>query len=414
MIGTGILQKIRDIQVFVKTFGCTYNIAESRKLIEVLKSQGCTLVDSPRNAGAVIVNTCTVIAPTERKVLKYLAGVKTSRLYVTGCMTRVQMPEILEICTTEIITAEEIDALYHQVETVPAGSVGIVQIAQGCRGRCTYCITRKAQGPLRSIPLNEILSQVRRYLSAGAVEIQLTAQDTGCWGADLHTDLPTLLNAVVKIPGTFRVRVGMMHPSGITRYLDRLVRAYQDNKIFSFIHLPLQSGSDKILSSMGRGYSRQDFFSEVNAFRAEIPEISIATDIIVGFPGETHDDFAASVSAIEHLRPQKVNITRYSRRPSCNSSSLYDYPDFVKKTRSRYLNQIADRIYQQENDRLIGQNIPIIVTEQLRNGSVVARTSSYLNVVIRADLPAGYQGRVILKEAHLHYFIGQLVDDPAR
>jgi threonylcarbamoyladenosine tRNA methylthiotransferase CDKAL1 len=410
----GTLAGIRDIAVCVKTFGCTYNAGDSRKLIEVLKSQGCTIVDSPHLAGAVVVNTCTVIAPTERKVLTYLAGVKAHRLYVTGCMPAVQMPDIRSVCAPEVIEPEEIQSLYRQVGTVPAGSVGIVQIAQGCMGRCSYCITRRARGRLRSVPLEHILTQVRQLVATGAVEIQLTAQDVGVWGADLHTDLPTLLNAVARIPGMFRVRVGMMNPSGVTGYLDRLVRAYRDEKIFTFMHLPLQSGSDHILTDMKRGYTTDEFFFIIDAFRAEFPDISIATDMIAGFPGETPDDFAASVRAIERLRPGKVNITRYSRRPSCGSGEMYDFPDFVKKNRSRYLNSVSDRMYRLVNASWIGRIVPVIVTEQIRNGSVISRTPCYRNVVIQATLPPGYSGHALLREDRLHYFIGELVDAPDR
>jgi threonylcarbamoyladenosine tRNA methylthiotransferase CDKAL1 len=415
MIGEmGTLAGIRDVTVCVKTFGCTYNAGDSRKLIEVLKSQGCTLVDSPHLAGAVVVNTCTVIAPTERKVLRYLAGVKPPRLYVTGCMPAVQMPDIRSVCSAEVIEPEEIQSLYRRVGTVPAGPVGIVQIAQGCRGRCSYCITRRARGGLKSVALHDILDQVRHLVAAGAVEIQLTAQDVGIWGADFHAELPALLHAVAGIPGTFRIRVGMMNPSGVTGYLDRLIRAYDNEKIFTFIHLPLQSGSDHILSSMKRGYTSDAFFTIVEAFRAAFPEINIATDMIVGFPGETPEDFAASVSAIKRIRPQKVNITRYSRRPSCGSLDPEDFPDFVKKTRSRYLNEVSDRIYRPVNASWTGRTVPVIVTEQLRNGSVISRTPCYRNVVIRADLPPGYRGHALLREDHLHYFIGELVDAPLR
>jgi threonylcarbamoyladenosine tRNA methylthiotransferase CDKAL1 len=340
--------------------------------------------------------------------------VKTHRLYVTGCMAAVQMPEIRSVCSPEVIAPGEIQTLYRKAGTVPAGPVGIVQIAQGCRGRCSYCITRRARGRLKSVPLNDILDQVRQLVATGSVEIQLTAQDVGAWGADHHTDLPTLLQAIARIPGMFRVRVGMINPSGVTGYLDRLVRAYNNEKIFSFVHLPLQSGSDPILSAMKRGYTVEEFFTIIEAFRAEFPDVSIATDMIAGFPGETPGDFAASVRAIERLRPRKVNITRYSRRPSCSSYALHDLPDFVKKTRSRGLNNVSNRMLRLENASWIGRVVPVIVTEQIRNGSVISRTPCYRNVVVQETLPPGYAGFAVLREDHLHYFIGEMTDMPAR
>ena len=209
--------------------------------------------------------------------------------------------------------------------------MAIVQVAQGCSGRCTYCLTRIARGPLRCFPEGDILAEIRLHIRAGTPEIQITAQDVSSWGLDIGTSLPALLHAVDNLSGHFTIRVGMMNPATVIGILDELVDAFASDRIFKFLHLPVQSGSDRILERMGRAYTIADFEEIVTAFRNQYPEITLFTDMIVGFCGETEQDFSASLDLINSLRPNKVNITRYSPRPFTPLCSDKDTPDWVKK-----------------------------------------------------------------------------------
>jgi len=405
---------LRDCSVYIETYGCRYNFGDTAKLVEVLRHYGSTVVEKPDEAEAVIVNTCTVVGSTERRMLRRLAGFRDKDLYVTGCMPNVQREAIFAICSPTIISPDTIHELYRSVGTVAKGSIGIVQLAQGCPGSCTYCITRFARGPLKSIPADEIIRQVRAFVTAGAYEIQLTAQDVSSWGMDTGDSLSELLVALDRISGNHRIRVGMMNPATVKRQTGHLIDAFAGEHIFKFIHLPVQSGSDSVLARMGRGYTVSEFRKIVRSFREQYPKITVATDMIVGFCGETEADFSASIDLIQREKLSKVNVTRYSRRPFTPLAREKDNPDHVKKDRSRIMNAVAEEVYTILNAEQIGKTIPFVVTEILRKGSVMARSPEYTGIVIRENLPVGFSGDVVLRQDRKYFFIGECVRPSCR
>ncbi|HRX33344.1 MAG: MiaB/RimO family radical SAM methylthiotransferase [Methanoregulaceae archaeon] len=394
--------------VHVMTFGCTYNSGDSRKLKEILKAQGCRLVDTPGEAEAVVVNTCTVVGYTERRMLRVLSSLREKELYVTGCMPIVQQDEISRVCSPRIIRPEEIRDHYGRVGTVEPCGVGILQVASGCLGSCTYCITRKARGRLKSVSVPDILAEAETMVDAGAKELQLTGQDVSAWGYDIGMNLSDLLLALGQIPGRFCIRTGMMNPSTLLPIRKPVIRAFASPEVFRFIHIPIQSGSDEILNAMGRKYTVGDAVRIVDSFRAKYPEIFFATDIIVGFPGETDSQFEESVDLVTRLKPNKVNITRYSRRPHTRMAGIRDTLDAIKKDRSRALLRHAEEIYRGINARFIGEKVRILVTEKVKDGSVISRTPAYHNVVIQKDLPIGYEGHAVILEDRMYYLLGSL------
>jgi tRNA A37 methylthiotransferase MiaB len=201
----------------------------------------------------------------------------------------------------------------------------------------------------------------------------------------------------------------MMNPATLLPVLDDMVEAFAPDTIFKFIHVPVQSGSDRVLRSMGREYSCADFEQIAAAFRKRYPSLTLATDMIVGFPGETDGDFSASLDLLGRIRANKVNVTRFSRRPFTPLTDTKGLPDAVKKDRSRVMNLRAEEICHTINAPLIGQTVPFIVTEKVRQGSVMARTPSYLGVVLGGDLPVGYRGQARLEKEHRYYFSGSRV-----
>ncbi|MFA5332635.1 MAG: tRNA (N(6)-L-threonylcarbamoyladenosine(37)-C(2))-methylthiotransferase [Methanoregula sp.] len=406
----GNLSGLFGKKVYIETYGCSYNFGDTANLIEVIRHYGSTRVESPEEADAVVVNTCTVIGPTERRMLRRFVALRERPLYVTGCMPLVQREAILSVCDPVIISPDEIRNAYNLIRTVSPGGIGIVQVAQGCLGRCTYCITRKARGPLVSFPVEEIVAKTRAFVARGVCEIQLTAQDVSAWGRDTGTTLPELLAELDVIPGNFRIRVGMMNPTTVRAILPGLIDAYSGEHIFRFLHLPVQSGSDRILAEMRRGNTVEEFREIVTAFRARYPDIVVATDFIVGFPGETDDDFNRSLDLIRAVRPAKVNVTRYSARPFTGPFASKDFPDFVKKDRSRTLNALAEEQYTAMNAPLIGTTVSCVVTEKIRPGSVMARTATYTGVVIPEDLPVGTVIEAALTKDRKYFFLGRRVD----
>jgi MiaB/RimO family radical SAM methylthiotransferase len=266
-----------------------------------------------------------------------------------------------------------------------------------------------ARGPLKSFPEDQIRDEMCAHALAGTPEIQITAQDISCWGKDIGKSLPSLLQKFDDIPGRFMIRVGMMNPGTVKGILDDLVDAYAGNRIFKFLHLPVQSGSDSVLKRMGREYTVSDFEEIVARFKKRYPEITLATDMIVGFPGETDEDFSQSLDLIDRIRPHKVNITRYSARPFTPISSEKDFPDWIKKDRSRIMNARAEQGYACINQGYLNKQTDFIVTEKIKKGSVMARSPNYLGIVLNESLPLGYEGRAILKKDKKYFFTGQRV-----
>lgn len=406
---TDVIGSIREKRVHIRTYGCTYNTGDTQKLEEVLKHQRCSLVDDPADADVVIVNTCTVLGSTERKILRDLRVIQNHPLYVTGCMAVVRKDVILSQFKASVLPPEEIRAAYGRIGTVSGRPIGIVQACHGCRGACSYCITKHARGWLTSYPVEEITGQLRSLVTKGAVEIQLTGQDMSAWGMDTGSDLGHLLSEINSIPGHYRVRVGMMNPATLYPIMESVACAFVGEKIFSLIHVPVQSGSNEILSRMNRGYTREKVIDIVRRFREHIPDLSLFTDVICGYPGETEEDFRETLSLLTVIQPDKVNVTRYSKRPGTSAALEKDMPDRFKKERSRILRIHAEAIARKKNASLIGREIPVLFTEHPREGSSMGRTAQYIGVVVPGHHEPGTIRRVRLTEDRIYYFLGEMV-----
>ncbi|NLA37818.1 MAG: tRNA (N(6)-L-threonylcarbamoyladenosine(37)-C(2))-methylthiotransferase [Methanomicrobiales archaeon] len=401
---------LKGKSVYIESYGCTYNHADTRRLEAILMDLGCRLA-GPDEADAVIINTCTVIEATEREMLRRLKAFADRDLYVTGCMPLVQMDLISPVCTPHIIHPDEIHERAGSVGSRGSGAIGVVQVASGCVGRCSYCITRLARGSLRSVPAGDILDAVRRLVASGAFEIQLTGQDLAAWGLDRGETLPDLLREITDIPGEFAIRLGMMNPASVLRILGPLIDACASTRIFQFLHIPAQSGADTVLDRMKRGYHAADVIEIVDSFRERYPDMMISSDFITGFPGETDEEFEQTLTLLRRAGFVKVNITRYSRRPGTPAATLKDLPERIRKDRSRRLLAETNRIYDAYSDRWIGRETAIVATEKNRPGTTVCRSPSYLNVIIREDLPFGFSGRAVITENRRHYVIGELLQD---
>jgi len=392
---------IQNKRVYIETYGCTYNYGDTGKLTTILESQGCVITTSPDDADCILINTCIVIEKTEREMRKRLAEYRDRDLFVTGCL-----PKIDPDCGGRVIDPDTIHGHFHTTGTSLQGSPAILQVAQGCSGHCTYCITRKARGPLLSHPPDEILGELEGLVREGAVEVQLTAQDLSAWGMDRGESLAGLLEAIGSVPGSYRVRLGMMNPDTLRPILNSVLDACESERIFSFFHIPVQSGSDSVLGKMGRRYSRDDVIAIVRAIRSRFPSARISTDIICGFPGETDEDFSQTIDLLRIIEPEKINITRYSNRPGTPAAGMADMPDRFKKDRSRLATAVAGEIFDRIYTRFIGAELDVLVTEVVQEGSVTARDSAYRPVIIGENLQIGTRCRVRITGHRRHYLVG--------
>ncbi len=386
---------------FLKTFGCTYNQADSEAAAMLLSAAG----HSPAGlseADAVVVNTCSVKTPTQNKVIAFLKRVKKP-LLVTGCLAQT-MPWMIEkhIPAASVLgTFAQADVAAALEETLAGrkvkwlekknqpplsatvdGVVARVRIASGCLSACSFCQTRLARGGLRSRSITEVRRVVEKAVEEGAKEIRLTAQDTGCYGMDNCSSLPELLEAISSIRGNFMVRVGMMNPQHTTNCFEELLAAFGDEKIFKFLHVPVQSGSDSVLESMGRGHSVKDFEKIVSGFRKKFPESTVATDVITGYPTEAHGDFLKTLDLLKRVQPDVVNVSRFCPRPGTRAAELPPLPDRVVKERSRKCFVLCRRIAFEKNKSLVGKHFEVLATEKTRNAAA-GRTRGYKTVLVR-------------------------------
>jgi threonylcarbamoyladenosine tRNA methylthiotransferase CDKAL1 len=422
------------MKFYIETYGCTANLGNSQDLARALQEMG-HIPSSLHEADAVIVNTCAVTEKTERKVLRRLSLLQGERLIVAGCLP-VAMPEsiggiscrerlgllnrceaarISDLFNESFITSQ--DELLHgsSRDALPHGPsplddlCGIVNVAEGCNGSCSYCIVAKARGRLKSCRPEDVVAEVEKLAALGAAEVQISAQDTAAYGSDIGTNLGQLLERLAKIPGDFMLRVGMMNPNSALLIKDQLLRSYQSPKIYRFLHIPVQSGSERILRSMGRRYSAADFLGLVSAFRSAHAKITIITDVIVGFPGETDGDFIETLELIKCLQPDKVNITRFSARPGTAAALKYDMPDRIKKDRSREMTRLWLKIAAERNQRYVGEVLEARITERGRDGTMKARTENYLGIVVKGRPKLGSIVLVQVTNSNPFYVSGQVV-----
>lgn len=421
----------------VETFGCPTNKSDSEIIVGLLEREGLRLVDGPRSADLIIVNTCAVKAPTERRVLRRIGelGGLGKRLIIAGCLPRLSLGRIRAAAPdfAAALDPRSVDRIADVVWRVLDGERGlvvfsdqtprkprlprrvldrvrgIVQIAEGCAGSCTYCCVRFARGPICSFDRDDVLDEARSMLAAGRKELWITSQDTAAYGLDTGPTLPRLLSDLCDLPYRFFVRVGMMNPRNALPILDDLIDAYRHPKVYKFLHLPVQSGDDDVLSAMGRGYTADDFVSIVERFREAFPRLTLATDVIVGFPGETEEQFRRSMALLERVRPDIVNVSRFGIRPGAPAAAFPRRVDErEKKRRSREASKLVRRIGLEVNSGWVGWSGMALVSEVGLKGGWVARNYAYKPVVIRGGV--GLLGRFInvkVTEARPTYLLGE-------
>ena len=283
-----------------------------------------------------------------------------------------------------------------------------VVLAQGCASGCSYCFSRLARGRLTSVPADEVGRRVRAAVGRGALEVRLTGLDTAVWGSDLigPERLPELVRSVRSELGPALLRVGMMSPQSLGPILDRYAEALGLPGVLRFVHLSVQSGSDEVLERMRRGYSAAEFRHEVTVLRSRLPDLHLATDLIVGFPGETEDDHRATADLLEHVGPETVNVTRFSARPGTPAARLPPLAPRVAKRRSRELATLRRRVARERLERWIGAHRPARVLEYGPRGSSVARLANYLPVVLSTRPPLGADVEVRVDGARSTYLLG--------
>ncbi|MDY6958965.1 MAG: tRNA (N(6)-L-threonylcarbamoyladenosine(37)-C(2))-methylthiotransferase, partial [Halobacteriota archaeon] len=397
------------MKFFVDTYGCTANQGDSKRIEALLKKEGHEIAESVEAADTVVVNTCIVTKRTELNVLKRLEELEVcgKDIIVAGCLPVARPDLISKKQNYDVMTPRSID---HVFEYGVDGVIGTVNISNGCIGDCSYCIVKKARGPLLSYDLKRIIETVNTLVAGGAKEIRITSQDCSAYGLDTGTRLPELIREISSIEGDFMLRIGMMNPFTLVDILDETIEAFDHPKIFKFLHVPVQSGSDAILKLMNRDHKISEFTEILKRFREKFSDLTISTDFIIGFPGEIEEDFKDSLSILELTTPDKVNITRFSARPGTKAADMPDILERTKKERSRIFTKRCHEILSEKNAMWIGRELNVIVTEIGEKGGVVSRDDTYKHIILRDDLRPGERFRVRITEAKRTYFIGEVLN----
>lgn len=407
--------------IFIETYGCSFNAADEEAMAGVLEAAGYRIAAHPADADLIILNTCTVKDRTFLEFEKRLHALREDarlgtgpRLVVAGCIPRAyagagllegistlgpdtiaQAPEVvaatLEGRVVQLVRGNGAAAgrpLLPSRRRNPA--IEILPIARGCRSACAFCQTRLARGRLVSFRPGDLIERARRAIGEGARQIWLTAQDTGAYGAESgDITLPQLLGRLCALEGDFMIRLGMSSPHWIYARLAEYLDALAHPRMFQFLHVPVQSGSDAVLRAMHREGTAAEFIDIADAFHARFPDATLMTDIIAGFPGESAEDFAATLALLERAAPAAVNRSRFSARPATPAATLSPPPGRVVSERMALLNESARRLARAFHHRQLGRRERVLTAESPRPGRTIAHTRAWRPVDLAGEWPLG-------------------------
>lgn len=419
------------MKFYIETLGCALNRGDSNLMKMLLMREGFNPTENPNIADIIIVNTCAVRADSEQKSLKLISKLKSenpkAKLVVAGCLTEInpyailrQAPEailispyrILEV-TAALSGGEKIrlglsNSKKNLVPSILDGVIGIVPINDGCLGNCSFCVTKHARRALLSRPPSVIIPAVRNLVEAGAKEIQLASQDAGVYGIDIsgRKILPELLGEINnEVQGKYMLRVAMMNPDTLRDILWKLIEAYRLEHIYKFAHIPLQSGDDEVLKLMNRNYTVKEYLDIIRTLKKEIPNITIATDIMVGHPGEDEQAFEKTLEVIKTGLIDRIHIAQYTPRPFTISARLEQISDGVKKARSRKLLDLHSSISSEKMNSYVGKKIRgFIVEASEKRKSLTVRTENYLSIVVKNSGEWKLGDEVIVKVTGATFF----------
>ncbi|KAJ8684413.1 hypothetical protein QAD02_020205 [Eretmocerus hayati] len=410
--------------IYVKTYGCTHNSSDSEYMAGQLAAYGYNITDDKDIADLWIINSCTVKSPAEDHFRNDIdAGKKLGKhVVVAGCVPQ-GAPKSTFIEGLSIIGVQQIDRVVEVVEETLKGNsvrflsqkkeagkkvggasltlpkirrnpyVEIIAISTGCLNQCTYCKTKHARGELGSYRPEEIVERAKQAFDEGVREIWLTSEDTGAYGRDIGTNLPKLLWDLVEvIPDKCRLRIGMTNPPYILEHLEEMSKILQHPKVYSFLHVPVQSGSDKVLSDMKREYTRKEFEYIVDFLQARIPRITIATDIICGFPMETEEDFEETMDLCRKYKFPSLFINQFFARPGTPAAKMTQVPAKEIKKRTKMLSDLFQSYEPYSNE--IGEVQDVLVTEIAHDKKhYVGHNKCYQQVLVPMDCE--WMGKVV-------------------
>jgi len=426
------------MKIYIQTHGCTNNYHESEILMGILTKNNFRIIDNLEDSDVSIINICTVkgIDTALRTIRNTKEKFPEKKLIITGCISKDIIPEIRKIdenaplVNTHNITSivEVIEELMHNnvleslTRTKEAklslpkirlnDAIGIVPIASGCVDHCAYCSVKLIKGHIYSYPQEKIIEEIKNNLKDGCKEIWLTSQDNGAYGLDNgEYKLIELLKEILSINKDFKIRLGMLNPHHALKMLDGLIEIFQDDKMFKFIHIPVESGNNEILTSMKRKYNVYEYKDMVDKLRSKVKDITIATDMIVGFPAETEIQFHESLQLIAEIKPDVLNISRFHPRPNTRAFKMEQIDSWKVKNRSREMTRLFEKISAKNNEKWLNWKGEVLIDGKGKYGTLISRTFNYKQVVLRGNFELGDKVRVKIKETTVHDLRGVVLEN---
>jgi len=433
-------------KIWIKTWGCAHNSSDSEYMAGQLASYGYTLTDLKNEADLWLLNSCTVKTPAEDHFKNEIdeAQERGKSIVVAGCVPQGQ-PKSNFLQGLSVIGVQQIDRVVEVVEETLKGHsvrllgtkkeagkkiggaslllpkirknplVEIISINTGCLNQCTYCKTKHARGELGSYPPEEIIARAQQSFQEGVCEIWLTSEDTGAYGRDIGTSLPELLKQLVEvIPDGCMLRLGMTNPPYILEHLEAIAEILNHPRVYAFLHVPVQAGSDAVLGDMKREYCVADFENVVNFLRQRVAGISIATDIICGFPTETEADFEETMNLCNKYKFPSLFINQYFPRPGTPAARLERLNAQVVKIRTKRLSELF-KSYQPYDD-YVGKTQRVLITDISHDKNYyVGHNKEYVQVLV--PMEPDYMGKmvdVVITSSSKFSLMSQPITEPVR
>lgn len=429
--------------IYVKTWGCTHNSSDSEYMAGQLAAYGYNLTDHREKADLWLLNSCTVKAPAEDHFRNEIESGKNAgkHVVVAGCVPQ-GAPKTGFLEGMSVIGVQQIDRVVEVVEETLKGNtvrflgqkkisgkkiggaslslpkvrrnplIEIVAINTGCLNQCTYCKTKHARGELGSYPPEQIIERAKQAFDEGVCELWLTSEDTGAYGRDIGTSLPELLWKLVDIiPDDCMMRVGMTNPPYILEHLEEISKILNHPRVYSFLHVPVQSGSDEVLNDMKREYLKSDFEKVVNFLQDKVPGVTIATDIICGFPTETEDNFEETMNLCKQYKFPSLFINQFFPRPGTPAARMVKVPTQQVKQRTKKLSDFFQS-YEPYGHK-VGEIQRVLVTEISYDKKYFVGHNKYYEQVL-VPMKKELMGKMItvkIVEASKHSMKGDLFDN---
>ncbi|MBT4136215.1 MiaB/RimO family radical SAM methylthiotransferase [archaeon] len=467
--------------IFIETYGCSANQNNSEIMKGILTQSGYNITNNQEIAEIIILNTCIVKQKTENKIKRRIQDMgreaySDKMVIITGCMPETDLtaikklnPKALVLGTHNIKSIIKLlndyknSNLKQEKEYLPKTNeekillpkipnnklISIIQISEGCKGSCTYCKTKLAKGKLFSYNKEKIIKSIESDLQNKAKEVWITSQDNASYGLDRikntilkkqqskhqkintiqqtsqhsktitsqQSQLPELLTEILNLKHNFKLRLGMMNPNNLYPILDQMIEIYKHPKMYKFLHIPIQSASNNILKNMKRHYKMEIAEKIIKKFKKEIPNITIATDIIIGYPNETPKDFQENINFIKEFKPDVFNLSKFSLHKgteiynTIKQNKAKQVPIETINKRTTKIMQLHRETALENKEKFINKNIKVFINKKLDGDLLEARDENYNIILIKGNKELlGKTIQVKIKSAGVHHMVGEVVE----